>query len=157
MGRSIEHPDETQAHPVPLSISHDDPLSTPAQMLAFGYNARGRVEVSALQTLLQYRYPAAFAAFGKQCRADRIHAGMLWVWREAQPYLGFMVVRESPVGPTRLRHVQQIALTLARDYRLEGLRSVAIAGLCSTDELPPLQAVLSEWFAASALEVTLYW
>ncbi|MCA9908191.1 MAG: hypothetical protein KC519_06040, partial [Anaerolineae bacterium] len=105
-----------------VEIVSGDPLQTQAQVLAFGYNARGRSEVNPLQATLQYRYPAAFAAYGKQCRAGRITPGTLWIWREAQPWLGFMIVRESSVGPTRLRFVQQIALTLARDYQLDGIR-----------------------------------
>lgn len=133
-----------------------DPLQTQAQVLAFGYNARGRAEVNPLQTTLQYRYPAAFAAFGKQARAGRITPGALWIWREAQPHLAFMVVRESPVGPTRLRFVQHVALTLARDFQLEGIKSVAIAGLCTPSELAPIREVLLQWFERISLPVTLY-
>jgi len=133
-----------------------DPLQTQAQMLAFGYNARGRAEVNSLQITLQYRYPAAFATFGKQARAGRITPGTFWIWREAQPYLVFMIVRESPVGPTRLRFVQHIALTLARDFQLEGIKSVAIAGLCTPSELPPIRDLLTHWFESSSLPVVMY-
>jgi hypothetical protein len=139
-----------------LTLVSGDPLQTRAQMLAFGYNVRGRSEVDPLHTVLQFRHPAAFAAFGKQARAGRIKPGMLWVWRESVPYLGFLVIRESSVGPVRLRHVQTVALTLARDYRLEGYTSVAIGGLCAPAELPPLVEVLRYWLEPSALAVEVY-
>jgi hypothetical protein len=132
------------------------PWETTAQVLAFGYNARGRTEVAPLQTTLQYRHPAAFAAFGKQARAGRIPPGSLWVWREAQPYLGFLVVRETAVGATRLRYVQAAALTLARDYALEGFTSLAIASLCPPGELPPIREALAYWLDPGRLDVTLF-
>lgn len=139
-----------------VEIVSGDPLQTQAQVLAFGYNAHSRSEVNPLQATLQYRYPAAFAAFGKQCRAGRIAPGTLWIWREAQPWLGFMIVRESSVGPTRLRFVQQIALTLARDYQLDGIRSVAIASLCTPDERAGVHEILMQWLGKINLQVTLY-
>ncbi|MBE0688733.1 MAG: hypothetical protein IH587_01255, partial [Anaerolineae bacterium] len=103
-----------------------------------------------------YRYPAAFAAFGKQGRAGRIAPGTLWIWREALPHLGFMVVRESPVGSTRLRFVQHVALTLTRDFQLEGIKSVAIAGLCTPSELAPIRDVLAHWLERISLPVVMY-
>jgi hypothetical protein len=141
---------------MPLTFMTGDPLQTDAQVLAFGYNARGKHEVDPLHTTLQYRYPAAFAVFGKQARGGRISAGQLWIWRESAPYLGFMVVRESSVGATRVRYVQAAALTLARDYALEGIRSVAIAGLCSAAEFPSVAEVLRSWLAGSKLDVRVY-
>ncbi len=133
-----------------------DPLSTSAQVLAFGYNARGRAEVQPLQMALMQRYPAAFSAFGKACRAGRITPGMLWLWRESVPWLGFLVIRESSVGPARTRHAQNVALRLARDYRLEGITSVALAGLCTPEELPPIADAMAYWLARVELEVLLY-
>lgn len=143
-------------HAMSFQMVSGDPLQTQAQMLAFGYNARGRSEVNPLQATLQYRYPAAFAAYGKQCRAGRMALGTLWIWREAQPWLGFMIVRESSVGPTRLRFVQHIALTLTRDFQLEGIKSVAIAGLCTRSELPPIRDVLARWLESGSLPVVMY-
>ncbi|MCA9904464.1 MAG: hypothetical protein KC547_11455, partial [Anaerolineae bacterium] len=78
------------------------------------------------------------------------------IWREAQPWLGFMIVRESSVGPTRLRFVQQIALTLARDYQLDGIRSVAIASLCTPDESAGVREILMHWLGKVNLQVMLY-
>jgi hypothetical protein len=133
-----------------------DPLATTAQVLAFGFNAQGRVEVAPLQMALLQHSPAAFAAFGKQCRAGRIRAGMLWLWRESRPMLGFIVIRESPMGASRVRHAQNAALHLARTYRLEGITSVALAGLCTPEELPPIVEAMAYWLAGSALEIALY-
>src|SRR5688572_5602376 len=103
-----------------------DPLLTDAQTLAFGYNARGRPEVTPLHTVLLDKFPPAFASFARQCRAGRVKPGQFWLWTESQPRLLFLAVRESPVGMTRIRYVESVALTLARDYPLYNLTSLAL-------------------------------
>jgi hypothetical protein len=139
-----------------LTTLTGDPLLTDAQTLAFGYNARGRSEVGAFETRLVYQYPAAFATYNKQCRQGKIRPGGLWVWRESKPHLAFLVVRESSVGMTRARFVEAVALTLARDYRLEGITSLAIAPTGTSGEWPLLMHIFARWLGASALPVTLY-
>jgi hypothetical protein len=141
---------------MPITYLSGDPLLTRAQVLAFGHNAKGRTESGILETILLNRYPAAFATFGKNCRGGKIKAGSLWVWRESQPALGFMVVRESSVGATRLRYVEAIALGLARDFRLEGIRSIAIAPLGDSLEWPAFKPVLDYWLGQSALTCLVY-
>ncbi len=139
-----------------LPFAQGDPLLTSLQTLAFDTNLRGRAEVTPLHTALLDRYPAAFATFGKDARADRLKPGQVWIWRESHPWLCFLIVRESPVGSTRLRYVEAAALTLARDYRLYGLTSLAIAPLGTAAEWPALRAVLELQFGRSVLPVTIY-
>jgi hypothetical protein len=141
-----------------MSITYvsGDPLLTQSQILAFGHNAKGRTEVGIFETLLLNRYPAAFATFGKNCRSGKIKAGSLWIWRETQPALGFMVVRESAVGATRLRYVEAIALGLARDFRLEGIHSIAIAPLGDSLEWPTFKPVLDYWLGQCTLPCVVY-
>jgi hypothetical protein len=139
-----------------FAVVSGDPLATSAQVLIFGYNARGRAEVQPLQMALMQRHPAAFASFGKAARAGRITAGMLWLWRESAPWLGFAVVRESAVGPARVRHAQSVALRLARDYTLEGMTSVAVAGMCTAGELPPIREAFAQWLDGVVLRVEWY-
>lgn len=141
---------------MPVTYLSGDPLLTRAQVLAFGHNAKCRTESGIFETILLDRYPAAFATFGKNCRGGKIRAGSLWVWRESQPALGFMVVRESSVGATRLRYVEAIALGLARDFRLEGIRSIAIAPLGDSLEWPAFKPVLDYWLGQSALTCLVY-
>jgi hypothetical protein len=141
---------------MPITYVSGDPLLTHAQVLAFGSNAKGRTESGVFETLLLNRYPAAFATFGKNCRGGKIKTGSLWIWRETRPTLGFMVVRESSVGATRLRYVEAIALGLARDFRLEGIRSIAIAPLGDSLEWPTFRPVLDYWLGQSALPCVVY-
>ena len=141
---------------MPITYLSGDPLLTRAQVLAFGHNARGRTEVGTLETELHHRYPAAFATYSKQCRNGGISAGQMWIWRESQPMLGFMVVRASSVGATRLRYVESIALTLARDFRRDHIHSLAIALPASHEEWPHLKPVLDHWLGHSALPVFVY-
>jgi hypothetical protein len=133
-----------------------DPLLTRAQYLAFGANIQGRPETTPLETRLMDAYPAAFAAYRKQCQHTRIKTGAYWAWRETQPPLLFFAVRESPVGATRLRYVQAVALDLARSYRLEGMTSLALAPLGSAYEWPEIKLVLARWLDPIDLPVYLY-
>ena len=139
-----------------ITYVNGDPLLTKAQLLAFGYNARGRSEVGPFTTELLNRYPAAFATYNKQCRSGRITAGQLWIWHESQPKLGFMVVRDSAVGATRLRYVDALALLLARDYQRDNIQNVAIAPLGDTAEWMHIKPVLEQWLQPSSLPCTIY-
>lgn len=139
-----------------LTFVSGDPLRTGAQTLAFGHNARARMEVGALETRLLDVYPAAFASYRKQCQHGRIQPGVFWTWRESQPHLLFLVIRETPQGATRLRYVESVVMTLARDYHLHGIDSLAIAPLGSASEWPLLKPVLEHWLAACPLPVEVY-
>jgi len=141
---------------MPITVVTGDPLATSAQTLAFGFNAKVRVEVSGFETRLYDAYPAAFASFRKQCNSGRIKPGMLWMWREIQINLLFLVVRESSVGMTRLRFVENTVMTIARDYPLYGLTSVAIAPLGSREEWVLLRPVVDYWLKPCPLDVTVY-
>lgn len=141
---------------MPLTFVSGDPLLTQMQTLAFGHNARAKMEVGALETRLLDAYPAAFASYRKQCLHGRIRPGELWTWRDSQPHLAFLVVRETPQAATRLRYVEAIVMTIARDYRLYGLDSLAIAPLANNDEWPLLKPVLAHWLAACPLPVEVY-
>jgi len=139
-----------------LTYVAGDPLLTQAQTLAFSHNARGRAEVDPLHTALLDRYPAAFASFTKLCRHERIKPGEFWIWRDSSPYLMFVVARETAVGMTRARFVESAVLTLARDYRLHGLTSLAVAPFGTALEWPLLKQILDKWFTRLPLPVTVY-
>ena len=141
---------------MPITYTHDDPFTTTAQTLAFGFNARGRVEVAAFETSLYDLYPTAFATYRKTCSGGRLKPGMLWQWSESTPALLFMVVRETQVGITRLRFVEQAVMTLARDYPLYGVTSLALVALGTNDEWPVLRPVVDYWLSMSGLPVTVY-
>lgn len=139
-----------------LTYVAGDPLQTEASILAFGYNALGRMEVTPFIAELLTKHPAAFAAFRKQCHAGKIKPGQYWLWRESAPRLMFMVVRASGVGATRLRYVQSVMMTIARDYRLEGIRDLAIAPLGNAYEWGEIKLVLETWLSRIDLPVTVY-
>lgn len=141
---------------MPITMMSGDLLSTAAQTLAFGFNAQGRIEVGALETRLYDAYPAAFAGFRKQCNSGRIKPGMLWMWREAQQNLLFMVVRESSVGMTRMRFVENAVMTIARDYPLYGLSSIALAPLGGKEEWAMLRPVVEYWLHTCPLPIAIY-
>lgn len=141
---------------MPIEWATGDPLATTAQTLAFGWNARGRIEVGPLETRLHTAYPTAFASFGKTARAGRLKPGSVWVWSESRPRLAFLVIRETNVGATRGRFLEAAFLTLARDHSLYGIDSLALAPLASKLEWPALVPVLTYWFAHTPLPVTIY-
>ncbi|MDZ4671832.1 MAG: hypothetical protein SH821_13255 [Phototrophicales bacterium] len=141
---------------MPVQFIIGDPLTTSAQVLAFGHNARGRTELGDIETRLFQKYPTAFAAYQKQCRVGRIKAGDLWLWRENKPNLMFMTVRDSSVGATRLRYVQANAIRIAREYSLLGIKSLAIAPMGNPYEWGEIKQVLEMWLRRIPLDVTIY-
>lgn len=141
---------------MPVMYVAGDPLLTGAQTLAFGHNAKGRIELGALETRLMHAYPAAFASYGKQCRGGRIKPGELWLWRESQPQLAFLTVRETAVGATRARFVESVIMTLARDYRLYGLVSLAITPMGEAQDWLLFRRLVDYWLNPSPLRVFVY-
>jgi hypothetical protein len=141
---------------MPLTYVSGDPLLTQQHILAFGSNAAGRTETTSLATTLHTRYPAAFSSYGKLCHQGRIETGTIWFWHESKPALAFLVVRETPVGATRLRYVDAVMMTLARDYRRDNLRSVALAPLGAEHEQKATKEVIERWFSKSALPIIVY-
>ncbi|MBZ0275292.1 MAG: hypothetical protein K8I60_04070 [Anaerolineae bacterium] len=141
---------------MPITFVSGDPLLTHAQTLAFGYNARGRTESSPLAVRLLDRAPAAFATFARQCRNGKIKSGGLWQWRETQPQLLFLTVRDSSVSSTRPRHIEAALMTLARDYRLYGITSIAIAPLVDRFEWPLVKPLIGQWLRTCPLPVLVY-
>jgi hypothetical protein len=141
---------------MPITYVFGDPILTQAQSLAFGHNAIGRTETGLFPMLMLRKYPAAFATYRKQCRAERISAGEQWLWHESKLKLIFMIIRDSPVGATRLRYVQNIAMTIARDYRLLGITSLAVAPLGTAQEWPEIRKILDTWFSKCELPVFVY-
>lgn len=139
-----------------IEVIQGDPLRTEAQVLAFAHNALGRSEMGAFETRLMQTYPAAFAGYRKHIRAGRLATGQTWRWTDSTPELMAWVVRASPVGATRLRYVQAIALAVARDYRREMIRSLAIAPLARPEEWPEVMKVLTTWLDPIPLPVTIY-
>lgn len=141
---------------MPLQYVDGDPLLTRQQVLAFGYNAKGRTETGLLETRLHHLYPAPFATFGKQCRSGRIKTGALWLWRETKPALGFMIVRESAVGATRLRYIESVLLSLMRDHRLENIHSIAFAPIGTREEWSSIRPVIDYWLAKAPIPCVVY-
>jgi hypothetical protein len=141
---------------MPLTYVSGDPLLTQQHMLAFGSNAAGRSETTPLATALLTRYPTAFSSYGKLCHQGRIIPGMIWLWHESKPALAFLVVRETPVGATRLRYVDAVMMALARDYRRDSLRSVALAPLGAEHEQKAAKEVVERWLGKSALPMIVY-
>jgi hypothetical protein len=141
---------------MPLRFVNGDPLLTRAQTLAFGHNAAARAEVGPLETRLMTAHPAAFASYRKQCRNRRVKAGGLWLWTESQPRLLFLTVRETPVGQTRTRYLDSALLTLARDYRLYGITSLAIAPLAPALEWDSLKTIVVDWLFLCPADIAVY-
>jgi hypothetical protein len=141
---------------MPIHFESGNPLQHPTQTLAFAWNAQGRMESHPLALQLYDRFPAAFASFTKQCRAGKIKAGMCWLWQESQPRLLFMVLRESPVGATRLRYVDAALLLIARDYRLYGLESMTFAPLGTQSEWADIQPLMKRWLQPCPLPCVAY-
>lgn len=141
---------------MPLITVTGDPLLTGAQMLAFGSNARGRIETTPFEHALLRQYPAAFASYNRACRQQRVVCGTYWLWRESTPRLMFCPVRESNVGATRIRFVQAVILQLARDYRRDRIESVALVPLGTPAEWRDILPVIERTLKRCALPMIIY-
>lgn len=139
-----------------LVVVSGDPLQTRCKMLGFGHNARAGTEVTPLSMTLMRTYAPAFADYERACRKGRHKAGALHIWRQAKPELLFMTVRDSAVGATRLRYVQQCLMTIARDYRLYALESLALAPLGSSQEMPEILKLCEQWLTRLPIPIVVY-
>ena len=127
-----------------------------ARVIAFETNAHAASESTPYAAQLADRYPAALATFRKQARAGRIVPGDVWLWREALPGLGLLVVRERGGGALRPRFVEAAAQRIARDWRLLGLAQLALAALGDALEWPGLRPLLEVWLGNCGLPVVVY-
>lgn len=141
---------------MPLKFVSGDPLLTQCDVLALPHNARGQTETDALAGHLMRQFPAAFSSYVQRCRRDKQPGGELFHWMQTKPRLLFLTVRDSNVGATRLRHVQKCLVTIARDYKLHGIRSLALAPLGSAYERVEIRPLYETWFKNLALPVVIY-
>lgn len=141
---------------MPLKFVTGDPLLTQCAMLAVGHNAAGRSELDTFSTRLLSVAPAAYSAYLRKAQRGQIKTGSFFVWRETKPALLFLCVRDSAVGATRLRYVQAVCISLARDYKLYQLTSLAIAPTGNAYEAAEIHKLYELWFKSSKLEVVVY-
>lgn len=141
---------------MPYTRLQGDPMLTRATHLAFGHNVRGRVEMGDLESALMRKYPVAFSAYTRKARRGQRKAGEFFIWSQTTPRLIFLTVRDSAMGVTRLRHVQSVLTTLARDYLLYDIQSLAIAPLGNALERPEFNTLYEYWLQSVSLPVAIY-
>jgi hypothetical protein len=141
---------------MPIFYVQGDIFLSRAQVIAFGANASAASESTPYAAPLADRYPAALAAYRKQVRAGRIAPGSVWLWREALPGLGLLVVRERGGSATRIRYVEDAVQTIVRDWSRLGLDRLALTALGDRLEWPTLRPVLDYWLGNGRLPVVVY-
>lgn len=139
-----------------VTFVQGDIFSTQAQAVAVGLNSTGRLEVAPLYTTLQDRYPVFVSEYRKQARAGLQIPGHVWIWREGQPWLVGLVIREAPQGPTRLRYVEAALLHLVKNWEREGLHSLAIMQLTDAAEWPAVRRLIQDYLEGIKLSVSVY-
>jgi hypothetical protein len=139
-----------------VTFVQGDIFTTQAQAVALGLNSVGRLDVSPLYATLQDRYPVFVSEYRKQARAGLLTPGHLWIWREGQPWLVGMVIRESPQGATRLRYVEAALLNLYKNWESEGLHSLAIMRLADDAEWLAVRSLIKDYLGAINLSVSVY-
>lgn len=141
---------------MPLLSVTGDPTLTQADALAFCHNARGQTELAPVTQALMQRYPVAFTTYGRRARQGQLKPGTFWVYGDVRPKLLFMVLKESAVGVPRLRYVQAVMLSFARDHARYAWRHLALAAPGTPEDWPEIQRILATWLAPSALPVIVY-
>jgi hypothetical protein len=141
---------------MPVHFVVGDPLLTQAQTLAIAHNAKGRTETGILDMAVLRRYPAALSVYQRRCRQQKHAAGTVWLWQDNRPRLLILTVRETATGITRLRYVQAVLMTLARDYALYGITSLAIAPIGNHYEKSEILKLYPIWLGKTKLPVFVY-
>jgi hypothetical protein len=141
---------------MPLKFVSGDPLLTKCDMLAIAHNAKGRTEVDVLAMRLMREFPTAFSSYVQRCRRDKQKGGDLFFWIDTKPKLLFLTVRDSSVGATRLRHVQKCLMTIARDYKLYHMKSLALIPIGTPYEQLEIKPLYETWFSKMTLPVIVY-
>ena len=136
-----------------------DAFEAENQAIALGLNAAGRLGVSALHTRLLDRYPVFASSFHRQGRAGQLVPGAYFIWRESDPWLVALIVRETLQGAIRPRFVEAALLSLARDWQREGLRQLALDQFTDASdaaEWPTLREIIHHYLKPLDLPVTVY-
>lgn len=141
---------------MPVRYVSGDPSLTQAEMLAVGYNARGRTEMDAASIRLMQIHAVGYATYTRLARQGRQKAGSLYLWQDAKPRLLFMTIRDSSVGATRLRYVQSACLTIARDYPLYAITNLAIAPIGNSYEWQEIKEVIDLWLSPCRVPIVVY-
>lgn len=138
------------------TIVKGDIFLTHAHAVAIGLNATGRLGVEPVYTALRDRHPVFVSECHKRGRAGLLDPGSIWIWREADPWIVGLVVRETVSGAARLRHVETAMLNLYKDWEREGVRSLALMRFDSADEWPGVRAIVQQYVAQMVLSVIFY-
>ena len=139
-----------------ITFTRGDIRKTKAQTLMLGLNARGQVEVNPLETALRDQFPVFYSDYRRLGRTGALIPGEWWFFREAKPWLLGAVLRDGPNSSTRLRHLEQVLITLRRDWQREGLKSLAIAPLASGPEAAPIRALIVDYLKDGPIPVEFY-
>ena len=121
-----------------------------------GLNACGQVEVNPLETALRDQFPVFYSEYRRLGRSDALIPGQWWFFRESTPWLVGAILRDSPNSSTRLRHLENILITLRRDWQREGLKSLAIAPLGTDIEQAPIRALVEDYLKNGPIPVEFY-
>lgn len=133
-----------------------DIFLTRAQAIAVGLSANGRLEVSSLHTTLQDRWPVFVSEYHRRGRAGTLPPGSIWTWREGQPWLLAAIIRETPPGAARLRYIEAVLLNLYKNWRYEGLLTLAMMRLGDDQEWASARDMAAHYLNLMALPVVIY-
>ncbi len=139
-----------------LAFTQGDITQTRAQGILVGLNMRGKADVSPLEVALRDQAPVFFSEYRRLARQGELSPGMVWFFRDAQPWYIGAVLRGVPGGATRTRHLETALLTLRQRYAYEQLTSLAIAPLGTPEEWPLLRQVILDQLASLPLPIVVY-
>lgn len=141
---------------MPLKFVSGDPLLTKCAILALAHNTKGQTEMDVLTQRIMQKCPPAFSNYEQRCRKNKQNSGDLFLWAESKPKLLFLTVRDSGVGATRLRYVQKCLMTIARDYKLLTIKSLAIAPIGNAHERSEIKSLYETWFGKLTPNIIVY-
>ncbi|MBI5957918.1 MAG: hypothetical protein HY866_04230 [Chloroflexi bacterium] len=133
-----------------------DIFLTQAQTIILGLSANGQLNIDPLITALQDRCPVFVSDYQRRCRKGILSPGAFWVWRESKPWIAALIVRETPQGATRPRHIETALLNLYKSAPYESLTSLALMRLGDDLEWASARAMVEYYLKQIGLPAVVY-
>ncbi len=133
-----------------------DVFATSAQAIGIGLSANGRLDVTPFTTTLHDRFPVFISEYRRRARSGMLRPGSVWFWRESEPWLAALILRETPHGPARLRYLEAALLYLYHNWQREGLRNLALAHITDEADWPAAREILVLYARLLPGQLTVY-
>jgi hypothetical protein len=108
--------------------------------------------VTSLETALRDQYPVFFSEY----RRSKPALGTYFLFKEAQPWLLGLVIKESPTSLPKPRHLEQAMIHLMQAWPQLGIQALALGPLCPMPDWASLKPLVIHYLDLLPIPTTLY-